>query len=588
VTPRTPVSSSSALAARLARRLAVVVVVAAALQGLYWWGGHRLVAYEYARHYGAFLYNLIPTPGRPLADYLARADTVFLTVQAAWVGLVTVLLAAPLLEPATARVHEACLRFGGACVRHRGAFLIGGALAVGSATAAVGWFALRHFPNSGDEYCYLYQAQTFAAGRFSNPPHPLQAFFPTSHIIERDGRLFSVFPPGWPLVIAAASRVGIAAWALGPLLSAGLFVLTFRLAERLTGDGATAALASVTMAATSYFLLTGASYFSHTACAFFVVGAMVAMLRMADRGGMPSAVLAGLLAGLAMITRYYTPILCLLPLAIVLWRERRWRVEYMWAAAGLLPPLIFLLAYDHALTGSALLLSKVGVASYDQIWFAPGAWHRGGEIMLAHLSDLIYWTPAMLFIAYVAGLRRTPLGSRLGAVSAGFACLAIGLYPYINRGGNEYGPRFYFDGFPLLVVGAAAWLFGPARYGDRTRGGRRIVYLFFASALVYAPLAAGQIRASHALVVDRLDLTRQVASAHLRHALVFVTTPVGADYPMPETDLIRNGIAFDGPVLYALDRGAADRELIDDYPDRACYTYRYDPATRSGTLSPCH
>ncbi len=37
------------------------------------------------------------------------------------------------------------------------------------------------------------------------------------------------------------------------------------------------------------------------------------------------------------------------------------------------------------------------------------------------------WTPAALFIAYLAGLRATPLMSRLGAVGAGFACLVLGL-----------------------------------------------------------------------------------------------------------------------------------------------------------------
>jgi 4-amino-4-deoxy-L-arabinose transferase-like glycosyltransferase len=135
--------------------------------------------------------------------------------------------------------------------------------------------------------------------------------------------------------------VGLPAWSLNPLLSAGMFVLTFWLARRVTRDEATAALASVMLAGSSYFLVTGASYFSHTACAFFVVGAMVAMLRMAD-GSAWSAVLAGLLAGLAVITRYYTPVLCLLPLAILMLRDRPWRREYVWAIAGALAPLAFM------------------------------------------------------------------------------------------------------------------------------------------------------------------------------------------------------------------------------------------------------
>jgi hypothetical protein len=571
----------------LALRFAATLVAAAGLQALYAWGGHRLVAYEYTRRAGPFLYNLIPAPGaHALAEYYDRADAAWLMFQVTWITVAAILILAPVLDPVTARVHDACLRFGRACARHPRAFLAVGAVAVGSITAIIGWFALLHFPNSGDEYCYLYQADTFLAGRLANTPHPLQTFFDTSHVIERNGRVFSVFPPGWPVVIAAAMRLGIPSWAINPLLSAGLFLLTFRLANRVTGDGATAALASVTLASSSYFLMTGASYFSHTACAFFVVGAMLAMLRMAE-GGIPSALLAGLLAGCAVIVRYYTPILCLLPLAVLLLRERRWRVNVLWAAAGALPPLAFMLIYNHALTGHALLLSKGGVGQYDELWFAENAWRRGGEIMLSHLWDLMYWTPAALFIAYVAGARAVPLKSRLGAVGAGFACLVIGLYPYINRGGNQYGPRFYFDGFPLLVIAAAAALFGTTRYEDRSRGARRIVYLFFASLLAHVPIAVSQIQASHEEVVERLDVVRQVERAHLQHALVFVTTPVGVEYPMPVTDYIRNGITFDRPVLFALDRGDANRELEDYYSDRACYTYRYDPAVRTGSLTPC-
>jgi hypothetical protein len=454
-------------------------------------------------------------------------------------------------------------------------------------TATIGWLVLEHFPNSGDEYCYLYQADTLLAGRLSNPPHPLQPFFETSHIIERGGRLFSVFPPGWPLMLAAGMRVGLPPWTLNPLLSAAMFVLVFWLARRVTGDGATAALASVMLATTNYFLMTGASYFSHTACAALVVGAMIAMLRMAE-GRAWSAAAAGLLAGLAVITRYYTPVLCLLPLTIVLLRERPWRTEYLWAIAGALPPIVFMLVYNHALSGNALVLSKGGVEQYDDLWFATGFWRRGAEFMGAHLFDLMLWTPPALFIAYLAGVRRAaPFKSRLGAVGAGFACLVLGLYPYMNRGGNQYGPRFYFDGFPLLVTVAAAAVFGATRYEDRSRASRRLVYLYFASVVAHVAIAAMQFQMTHAQVDERLDLERRVAASSISRALVFVETPIGLERAMFPDDFTRNGIDFSATVLYALDRGASNQQLRDYYPDRECYRYRFDVDARTGSLMPC-
>ena len=362
--------------------------------------------------------------------------------------------------------------------------------------------------------------------------------------------------------------------------------LTFWLARRVTGDEATAALASMMLAGTTFFLVTGASYFSHTASAFLVVGAMVAMLRMAD-GRAWSAALAGLLAGLAVITRYHTPVLCLLPLTIVLLRERPWRRNTCGRSPARCRRSCSCWSTTTRLTVNALVLSKGGIERYDQLWFEHDWWRRGGEFMIAHFLDLMVWTPAAIFIAYLVGLRATPLMSRLGAVGAGFACLVLGLYPYINRGGNQYGPRFYFDGFPLLVILAAALIFGATRYEDRSRVGRRLVYLFFASVIAHVPIAAILLQAAHAQIHERRDLERRVAASALSHALVFVTTPIGVERAMVASDLTRNGIDFSGSVLYALDRGEENNRLRDYYPDRACYAYRFDPDSRMGSLTPC-
>ena len=233
---------------RIIRSLTLTLVVAAVLQAAYLRWGPAFVADRYAHPAGPFLFNLISTPGpHALAEYLSRANDLWLTFQITWMGVVFVFVAAPGLEPATARAHRACLEFGDQCAKHPRAFLAVGAAAVWAATSLIGWVTLLHFPNSGDEYGYLYEAQTLLAGRFSNAPHPLQAFFATSHVIERGGHVFGVFPPGFPLILAGASLLGVPAWTINPLLSAGLFILTFHLTRRITGRGATAALASITL-----------------------------------------------------------------------------------------------------------------------------------------------------------------------------------------------------------------------------------------------------------------------------------------------------------------------------------------------------
>ena len=55
---------------------------------------------------------------------------------------------------------------------------------------------------------------------------------------------------------------------------------------------------------------------------------------------------------------------------------------------------------------------------------------------------------------------------------------------------------------------------------------------------------------------------------------------------MPREDLTRNGIRFDAPVLYVLDRGERNGELMRAFPGRRPYVYDYDGGTGRGSLGP--
>src|SRR5262249_28842089 len=78
---------------------------------------------------------------------------------------------------------------------------------------------LKTFPNSGDEFAYLFQSQTFLHGRIWNDPPPISGIFSPFHIIETTDIWAGKFPPGWPLIIALFSSIGVKAWIVNPALN---------------------------------------------------------------------------------------------------------------------------------------------------------------------------------------------------------------------------------------------------------------------------------------------------------------------------------------------------------------------------------
>jgi hypothetical protein len=169
----------------------------------------------------------------------------------------------------------------------------------------------------------------------------------------------------------------------------------------------------------------------------------------------------------------------------------------------------------------------------------------------------------------------------LGSV---FLCLFAGYYFYVDTGGNRYGPRYYFEALPFVMLPAAWLAVKEASWREKAPRARWHFYLFALGLALAVPLAAWHVRTAGTIVHERTDLYRLVERSRLPRAIVFVATPTGTRWSMAATDHTRNWGRYDGHVLYALDRGADNPRLMDAYPDRAAYRYAYDPATSRGRL----
>jgi len=465
---------------------------------------------------------------------------------------------------------------------HRAVVWAAGAPLVVLALVAINRWVLLDFPNSGDEYVYLYQAQTMAAGRLWNAPIEPAEVFAVNYIVQEPGRVFGSFPVGWPLALAAAIRMGVPPWLLNPILGALTLGLVWQLGSRLYSPRVGVSAAAL-VAVSPFFLFNGASYFSHTFCGALLLGA-ACLSAHEDRTPAWVPMAAGLLVGWAVLARYFTGVFCAVPIAWWLLRPgaSRLRTAALFLLGGL--PWVLLLAwYNTMFSGNPWQLTTRPLTV--SLWFADRFMLRGADMLSTHLLRHLTWTPPALIVAYAVYLRRAPRETRRGLFDWMLVLLAGCMYFYIERGGNQYGPRFHYEAFLFMVVFVAANLFGGVRLEERPRR-QRVLFGLTAASVAIMPLAFVLHAVTEQQVIrERMDPYTMMARAEARRALVMIHGRVGTARSMAATDLTRNGIDYDGGVLYGLDLDEGARcGIAARFPDRETFLYRWNSASRRGEL----
>jgi len=242
----------------------------------------------------------------------------------------------------------------------------------------------------------------------------------------------------------------------------------------------------------------------------------------------------------------------------------------LWFTLGGAPFLAALLAFNAAVTSHPLL--AVQNSRGAEPLGAPSA--KTIRLTMWHLTRLYLWTsPVLMFgfiIAFVTALRRR----RVDFSDWIMPLTIIFFLLYGGFGGNQYGPRYYFEAWPFAVL-TILKVIDPVLFGPK-RDARAawvcsalIASLLFA--IAYLPV---RLEREHRVVLERQDVYRQVEAAGLDNALVIIASYVGVSRPMPPRDLVRNGLHVgEQKVIYALDLGARNAKLRAQFPGRSVYVY---------------
>ena len=331
----------------------------------------------------------------------------------------------------------------------------------------ISWAALDRIPHVTDEVSYLFQGRLLASGRVCPDPPPVSVLFAMENVIRRPGTWCSLYPPGWPLLLAIGWLVG-APWLMSPLLL-GLSVVGVWVLGRKLFDARVGVLAAVALAASPFALVMGAGFMSHTASLCAVVWCMAALAGGAESARPKVLLAAGLLGGYAFLIRPYTAVVLLAP--FVLWclfrlrRDRRWLPALGWMALGALPCVVGFLLYNQAAFGHPL---TTGYQAYNESRFgqvesmalSPAeALRRNLPWYLENLGRALWGWPWPSFLIFLPLLWPRPGRGRDALLFLCAAGLVLAYCGYYWRDVIYAGPRFAFEALgPLSVLAARALL----------------------------------------------------------------------------------------------------------------------------------
>jgi hypothetical protein len=440
-------------------------------------------------------------------------------------------------------------------------------------------FVLDRFVNSGDEFAYLWQAKAFLAGHLSYDAPPLGETFVAFRTWIHENHWVSQYPPGWPLVLAAAGLVSVPPWAVNPLLGA-LSVAALAALLRKAASPGTAFGLVVVYAATSFFIFNAASYFPHIATALLVMGFVAATQIYLRHGTRGAALGMGAALGAIGLIRPYSALLLIILLAgwYLVTRRRITKTDFLIPLAGL-PFLVALAAYQDLVMGSPWVSTYA--AEYELPAFKLELTRNTVFTTLRLLEELLAWSGPLLITAYAAALFVKARAKRLDLYDL---ILPLFVAAYVIQGyagGNRYGPRYYFDAYPLifLSIATALPLVRAWRFAIDRRLGLHFVALCLLHALVVYPFAAALF---YRIVRERQEVYDLAAEAGLKDAVVVVESSAGATSPMQPHDLARNEPGLAGDVLYARGEAADVAAIRSLFPERSVWIYEREDDRPNG------
>lgn len=467
--------------------------------------------------------------------------------------------------------------------------------------ASLSFIVLDPIPHIPDGFAYLYQAKLFTLGQLWAESPALPEFFPPPWSVDLNGRVFTVFPPGWPMLLALGVASGLPALVNPALGALALFVMWHLWCELFDAKRANMALA---LCALSPFLLfMSAGFMSHNASLLASSAFALAFLKGTRNDSLAWGGLAAATIAFQILVRPVSALFVFAAVTGFFAIARRSRASWKmtaWSIAGSgvgtagygiynrllvgewgVPPLYFLTPANRFGFGSDIGLPWA--SSFPTPGHDPFRALLNLNFNMAVMNnDLFGWPLAsLLFVMICLLLARLSWQHRFCATIIAAAVLIYAGYWY---NGIAFGARFYYCLLPYLTIltiegirATPAVLRSSFARVDEAQArafvGFVVIGFMLYGAFIYVPRTAllgpywNQRRICFELYAELDAIVRP-------GDLVFVETDSDERY---NPVFVKNAIVIEeSPVIYAWDLGdAKNAQLIAHFPDRRVVRWRY-------------
>jgi len=474
------------------------------------------------------------------------------------------------------------------------------------------YFIFDHIPHVHDEICYVFQAKIFSLGMLYVPSPCSKESFDFPHMIN-NGKWYSQYPPGFPLLILPLLALGVP-WMINPLL-AFFSILVFYFLGKEIYNKHVGVISSILGGVSIWFLLMSSTMMSHTACMFFISLFLLFSFRSLKRPNVPNGLMAGFGLGMAFLCRPYTALLMSVPILIyyTLKSIPHWKMAYKNVCAFMAVVLVFIfvfLIYNYITNGHPLLSGYTlrygqdhglgfGKKGFTDTPLTPLLGATNILTYLISLNECLFGWPlsslvALIPLIFAAKINRSEAKMDLLLLSS-FITLLLGYFLYWATI-ILFGPRFIFEAMPIYLLLSARGIsvlpgllsqnIGALRYSYKT------IWRVIIIGLMVFSLHGFFIRLPRWIspqddfsYFTRLNsdfhgvtrkIHRAIVSAGLNNALIIVRCTYDPLDFFPDhwwgSGFIFNDPALKNDIIYAQNKGNI-MELIRCFPSRDCYMY---------------